>query len=339
MFPFTTSSRLIYEEEITDMQPVSHALVSVISRVSTLQVPQSTSAAAPPPSPTAHTAPVAAQTVPLPEPTAAASHPASSPLIFVPLAPEPVHATSQDVDPPPPVIPTRTSTRQRKPVQKLNLHTRVDEPPTTIPKSVAEALKSPYWRKAMSEEIDSQIKEHTWDLTNITSVANVVGCRWVFTIKRKPDGFIDRYKARLVAKGYTQRPGIDYYDTFSPVVKPATIRIVLSTATTRDWPLRQLDVNTAFLQGHLEEEVFMTQPPGFVDKDNPTAVCKLHKAIYGLKQSPRAWYNELHQFLLQSGFKNSLRMLLFSSTTVVVLCSVCWYKLTISSLPATTTLI
>ena len=182
----------------------------------------------------------------------------------------------------------------------------MDTPPTTIPRSVAEALKSPYWRKAMSEEMESQLKERTWDLTDATNVANVVGCRWVFTIKRKPDDSIDRYKARLVAKGFTQRPGIDYHDTFSPVVKPATIRIVLSTATTRNWPLRQLDVNTAFLQGHLEEEVFMSQPPGFVDKDNPKAVCKLRKAIYGLKQAPRAWYNELRTFLLQSGFNNSL---------------------------------
>ena len=174
----------------------------------------------------------------------------------------------------------------------------MDTPPTTIPLSFAEALKSPYWRKAMSEEMESQLKERTWDLTDATNVVNVVGCRWVFTIKRKPDGSIDRYKARLVAKGFTPRPGIDYHDTFSPVVKPATIRIVLSTTTIRNWPLRQLDVNTTFLQGHLEEEVFMAQPPGFVDEDNPNAVCKLRKAIYGLKQAPKAWYNELCTFLL-----------------------------------------
>ena len=224
--------------------------------------------------------------------------------VTVTVNPPPTAITSNPPAPAP--APPRTSTRQRKPVQKLNLHTHVDVPPTTIPTSVAEDLKSPYWRKAMSEEMDSQLKERTWDLSDAAEAANVVGCRWIFTVKRRPDGSIERYKARLVAKGFTQRPGIDFHDTFSPVVKPATIRIVLSTATNKDWPLRQLDVNTAFLQGHLEEEVFMAQPPGFVDKDNPKAVCKLRKAIYGLKQAPRAWYNELRNFLLQSRFTNSL---------------------------------
>ncbi|KAL0754264.1 hypothetical protein Bca101_091932 [Brassica carinata] len=220
--------------------------------------------------------------------------------------------TTAPLHQPAPTVPSqppepRTSKRTPKPVQKLNLHTTVSPPaPQTIPTSVAEALKNPYWRKAMIDEINSQLKNHTWDLVNIANASNVVGCRWVFTIKRKADGSIDRYKARLVAKGYNQRPGIDYNDTFSPVVKPATIRTVLSTTVTRNWPLKQLDVTTAFLQGNLDDEVYMAQPTGFQDKDNPTAVCKLRKAIYGLKQASRAWYNELRTFLLQSGFTNSL---------------------------------
>lgn len=184
--------------------------------------------------------------------------------------------------------PTRISTRQCKPVQKLNLHTTVQATADTIPTKVAEALKSAHWRKAMTEEINSHFQNHTWDLVNKTNVSNVVGCRWIFTIKRKPDGSIDIYKARLVAKGYNQRPCIDYHDTFSPVVKPATIRIVLSTTVSRDWPLKQVDVTTTFLQEHLHDEVYILQPPGFQDKDNPSAVCKLRKAIYGLKQAPRA---------------------------------------------------
>ena len=160
----------------------------------------------------------------------------------------------------------------------------------------------------MEAEYTAQIGNHTCDLENLTddSRFNVVGCKWIFTIKRNPDGTIARYKARLVAKGFTQKPGIEYHDTFSPIVKPATIQTVLSTAVSSNWPIRQLDVNNAFLQGTLKDEVYMVQQPGFVNKDNPNAACRLRKAIYGLKQAPRAWYNELKHFLLQEGFFNSL---------------------------------
>jgi len=133
----------------------------------------------------------------------------------------------------------------------------------------------------------------------------LVGCKWVFLIKRNPDGLTDRYKARLVAKGFHQRPGCDFTETFSPVVKPMTIRIVLTLAVRQGWSLRQLDVNIAFLQGTLTEEVFMLQPPRFVDKTFPNHICRLKKAFYGLKQAPRAWYTELQIFLLSLGFVNS----------------------------------
>ena len=125
---------------------------------------------------------------------------------------------------------------------------------------------------------------------------NLIGCKWVFRIKRKADGSIDSYKARLVAKGFHQQQGIDFKETFSPVIKPTTIRLILSLAITFNWPLRQLDVQNAFLHGYLNEEVYMVQPSGFQDHHFPTHVCKLNKALYGLKQAPRAWYHRLSSF-------------------------------------------
>lgn len=120
-----------------------------------------------------------------------------------------------------------------------------------------------------------------------------VGCKWVFRIKRKADGSIERYKARLVTKGFHQQQAIDYDQTFSPVIKPATIRTVITIVVSLGWSLRQLDVINAFLHGILKEDVYMQQPPGFIDPARPSHVCKLNKALYGLKQAPRAWFHRM----------------------------------------------
>lgn len=160
---------------------------------------------------------------------------------------------------------------------------------TDEPNNVGEALKSHQWVQAMENEHQALLRNGTWHLVPRPKGKNVIGCKWVYKVKRKADGSVERYKARLVAKGYKQRYGIDYEDTFSPVVKAATIRLVLSVAVSKGWILRQLDVQNAFLHGILEEEVYMQQPPGYEDDRYPNYVCKLDKAIYGLKQAPRAW--------------------------------------------------
>lgn len=158
----------------------------------------------------------------------------------------------------------------------------------------------------MSTEFDAQMANRSWNLVPPNAAQNVVGCRWVYTTKFFANGELERYKARLVAKGFHQKQGVDYSETFSPVIKSTTLRIVLDIAVQKSWHIKQLDVNNAFLQGDLTEEVYMSQPPGFVDRDHPDYVCRLLKPIYGLKQAPRAWYTSLKQYLLQIGFVNSL---------------------------------
>jgi hypothetical protein len=141
---------------------------------------------------------------------------------------------------------------------------------------------------------------HTWDLVPPPIGANVVTGKWIFKPKLNGDGSLERYKARYVLRGFTQRPGVDYDETFSPVVKPATVWTVL--ALSRDWSVHQLDVANAFLHGTLTETVYCTQPVGFVDPAHPDMVCKLNKSLYGLKQAPRAWYSRFATFLCSQGF-------------------------------------
>jgi hypothetical protein len=194
----------------------------------------------------------------------------------------------------------------------------------TEPPTYKIASQIPEWRAAMASEFDALQRQHTWSLIPPSNDQNLVGCRWVYKIKRNTDGSVSRYKARLVAKGFHQKAGVDFAETFSPVVKPPTIRIILSLAAQNHWPLRQLDVSNAFLHGFLKENVFMAQPLGFVDSAQPSHVCKLHKSLYGLKQAPRAWFERFTSHLLTLGFTASLAdaslfVLHTGSTTVYLL--------------------
>ena len=173
------------------------------------------------------------------------------------------------------------------------------------PKGFKSAAKSLEWLAAMDDEIKALKLNQTWELVPRPAATNVVGSKWVFRTKYHLDGSIDRLKACLVAKGYTQLYGLDFNDTFSPVVQASTIRIVLSIAVSRGWTMRQLDVKNAFLHGLLQEQVYMEQPPGYADPSHPTHVCRLKKALYGLKQAPRAWFHRFSHFLLTVGFTSS----------------------------------
>lgn len=173
---------------------------------------------------------------------------------------------------------------------------------TQEPTDYDQAVKHIKWRIAMEEEYRALMNNNTWKLVPLPRDKTAIGCRWTYKLKHKADGTVDKYKARLVAKGYTQQPGFDFRETFSPVIKPTTIRVMLSIALHNEWPVKQLDVHNAFLNGDLEEEVYMEQPKGFEDISKQQMVCKLNKAIYGLKQAPRVWFEKLKSTLLKLGF-------------------------------------
>ncbi|CAL1371828.1 unnamed protein product [Linum trigynum] len=174
----------------------------------------------------------------------------------------------------------------------------------TEPKSFAEAVKHACWREAMQKEIAALVANGTWTLESLTSGLKAIGAKWVYKIKYRADGSVERYKARLVAKGFTQLEGVDFHDTYAPVAKIVTVRVLLSVAVKRGWDLHQLDVNNAFLYGDLEEEVYMQIPQGF-GSPGDNRVCRLRKSIYGLKQASRNWYHKFTASLSELGFKPS----------------------------------
>ena len=175
----------------------------------------------------------------------------------------------------------------------------------SVPRNVREAMLSAEWKKAMNEEMEALEQSNTWEMVPLPVGKKTVGSRWVFTIKYHSDGSIARYKARLVAQGYTQSYGIDYFETFAPVAKLNTIRVLIALAAIYDWKLYQYDVKNAFLHGELKEEVYMSPPPGYVLSKNSKDVCHLKKSLYGLKQSPRAWFGKFSKTMLSVGYFQS----------------------------------
>ena len=170
------------------------------------------------------------------------------------------------------------------------------------PRSVKEAFAVPEWKNAALEEMRALKKNDTWSLVKLPQGKSVIRCKWIFTVKLKPDGLIERYKARLFAKGFTQTYGVDYTETFAPVAKLNTIRVLLSLVVHLDRPLFQLYVKNAFLNGELEEEVYMSLPLGFEEDKKNRMVCKLKKSPCGLKQSPRAWFDRFLKVIRSHGY-------------------------------------
>ncbi|XP_019431445.1 PREDICTED: uncharacterized protein LOC109338626 [Lupinus angustifolius] len=156
------------------------------------------------------------------------------------------------------------------------------------PENASEAQARPGWKEAMHAKFKALTTNHTWILVPFQGQNNIIDSKWIFKNKYKAGGSIERRKARLVAKGFQQTASLDYDETFSPVIKSSTIRIILSIAVHLNWEVRQLDINNAFLNGNLKETIFMHQPEGYIDSTKPYHICKLTKAIYSLKQAPRA---------------------------------------------------
>ena len=175
---------------------------------------------------------------------------------------------------------------------------------TIIPNTVSEALTKREWKDAMREEMNALEMNKTWEIIERSKGKTIVDCKWIFTLKYKADGSLERHKPRLVAKGYTQAYGVDYQETFAPIAKMNTVRILLSLAAHYNWQLLQSEVKNTFLHGDLDEEIYMNIPPGF-ERNTDDKVWKLKRGLYGLKQSHRAWFGIFAKVMKEFGYKQS----------------------------------
>jgi hypothetical protein len=198
------------------------------------------------------------------------------------------------------------TTRQVKRPKPFSSYTALmcnllDEEPTCF----EEAIQKKEWADAMTEEYQSIIKNDVWEIVPRPKSKDVVSSKWLFKIKHVADGSIEKYKERFVTRGFSQKEGIDYEETFAPVARYTSIRTIIALAAKMKWKLHQMDVKTNFLNGVIEEEVYIEQPQGFEVEDRKSHVCRLKKALYRLKQAPRAWYGRIDSFLTSLGFTKS----------------------------------
>uniref|UniRef100_A0A2N9F5X3 Integrase catalytic domain-containing protein n=1 Tax=Fagus sylvatica TaxID=28930 RepID=A0A2N9F5X3_FAGSY len=174
------------------------------------------------------------------------------------------------------------------------------------PQSFKEAMsmpEAPLWKEAVNSEIESILQNHTWELVDLPPGCKPLGYKWIFKRKMKADGSIDKYKARLVVKGYKQKEGVDYFDTYSPVTRITSIRMLIAIAALYNLEIHQMDVKTAFLNGELDEEIYMEQPEGFIVPGKEKKVCRLVKSLYGLKQAPKQWHEKFDNAMMSNGFR------------------------------------
>jgi len=158
----------------------------------------------------------------------------------------------------------------------------------------------------MIEELNSINRNSTWELTELPASKKPIYVKWIFKLKLKPNDEVAKHKARLVAWGFMQKADMDYFEVYAVVARLETVRLIVAIACGRNWPMHHLDVKSAFLNGRLDEDVYVTQPPGFKIKGKENIVYRLHKALYGLKQAPRAWNKSIDSFLVQQNASLSM---------------------------------
>jgi hypothetical protein len=203
----------------------------------------------------------------------------------------------------------KTNTSKRKPwifttLDSFSTNTKLEPDPL----SYEEALQSSYskeWQAAINSKFQPLIKNNTWELTTLPTDRTTLACKWISKTKYGPHNEILKRKARLVAQGFLQQEGIDYYETFSHELKSSSMGVLLAYSAHFGLHIHRMDVCTAFLNGRLEEDVYMIIPKGLFVSDDQNLVCKLKKSLYGLKQSSRAWYDRLDSFLISIGFTKS----------------------------------